>query len=103
MVLVDGLGADWFAQQASPQSALRKLGRNGFIFERLITDTCATSMPGRVSLLTGRPPFQAKSLPKLLEMQRNDKPDPVRRFAPSIPVELERIIMQLLEKWKKEK
>jgi hypothetical protein len=50
------------------------------------------------ALLAGRPPFTAKNLPQMLQMQRFAKPEPVRRYAPDTPEQLERIIMQLLEK-----
>lgn len=55
VILVDGLGADWLAEYADSDHPLRKLGRSGYTFERLKTDAPATSMPGRASLLTGRP------------------------------------------------
>jgi hypothetical protein len=50
------------------------------------------------ALLAGRPPFRAKTLPEMLQLQRFAEPDPVRRFAPDTPVELEKIIAQLLAK-----
>lgn len=50
------------------------------------------------ALLARRPPFRARSLPGLLEMQRSRRPEPVRRYAPSVPTELEDVIAQLLEK-----
>src|SRR5262245_37779405 len=50
------------------------------------------------TLLAGRPPFVAKSVPQLLQMQRFAQPEPVRRFNKSVPIEVEAIVMQLLEK-----
>ena len=50
------------------------------------------------ALLAGRPPFRAADLPSMLQLQRFATPEPVRRFAPNAPKELERIIAQLLEK-----
>lgn len=49
-------------------------------------------------LLTGRPVFQAKSLPEVLHKHRFEKPDPVGRHAADVPAMLEAIIAQLLEK-----
>ncbi len=50
------------------------------------------------TLLAGRPPFVAKSVPQLLQMQRFAQPEPLRRFNQSVPSEVEAIVMQLLEK-----
>src|SRR5262249_48688900 len=50
------------------------------------------------ALLAGRPPFRAKNLPQMLQLQRFASPEPVRRYAPDTPEELERIIAQLLSK-----
>ncbi|MHC4401296.1 MAG: serine/threonine protein kinase [Planctomycetota bacterium] len=50
------------------------------------------------ALLTGRPPFQAATPLQMLERQRFAKPEPVGRYAPGVPTELELIIDQLLEK-----
>jgi serine/threonine-protein kinase len=50
------------------------------------------------TLLAGRPPFVANSVPQLLQMQRFAQPEPVRRFNKSVPIEVEAIVMQLLEK-----
>jgi len=50
------------------------------------------------TLLAGRPPFRAATPLKMLEKQRSAKPQPVRRYAPNVPAELERIINELLEK-----
>lgn len=50
------------------------------------------------ALLAGRPPFQASSLPEMLQLQRFAEPEPVRRFAPETPLELEAVIAQLLRK-----
>jgi len=50
------------------------------------------------ALLVGRPPFQARSVPEILRKQRSAPPDAVRQQVPSVPAELEAIIMQLLER-----
>ena len=50
------------------------------------------------ALLARRPPFEAKSLPEMLQKQRSVVPQPVRRYAVDVPAELEAIIAQLLEK-----
>ncbi len=50
------------------------------------------------ALLARRPPFRARTLPEMLQLQRFAEPDPVRRYAPDTPPELEKIIAQLLAK-----
>ena len=50
------------------------------------------------ALLAGRPPFRAKNLPQMLQLQRFANPEPVRRYAPDTPEQLEHVIMQLLAK-----
>ena len=50
------------------------------------------------ALLSGRTPFRARSLPEMLHMQRYAEADPVRRYAPQTPVELDRIVGELLAK-----
>lgn len=50
------------------------------------------------ALLARRPLFRAKSLPEMLHKQRTERPEPVRKFAPDTPAELESIIAELLEK-----
>ncbi|QDT68043.1 Serine/threonine-protein kinase PknB [Planctomycetes bacterium MalM25] len=50
------------------------------------------------ALLAGRPPFRAQDLAAMLQLQRFAIPEPVRRFAPDTPQELERIIARMLEK-----
>ena len=67
---------------------------------RAVTDRCDQYSLGGVlyALLTGRPPFRAKSLVEMLQLQRYAEPELVTRFAPQTPAELTRIIHQLLEK-----
>jgi len=67
---------------------------------RLVTDRCDQYSLGGVmyTLLAGRPPFQAKSLVEMLQLQRYAQPEPVTRYAPQTPAELARIIHQLLDK-----
>lgn len=50
------------------------------------------------ALLTGRPPFRARSLVEMLQLQRFAEPEPVRTYAPSVPEELEAIVQELLAK-----
>jgi serine/threonine protein kinase len=50
------------------------------------------------ALLTGGPPFRAGSPLGMLDKQRSAQPEPVRRYAPNVPAELESIIAQLLQK-----
>ncbi|MGQ9575351.1 MAG: serine/threonine protein kinase [Thermoguttaceae bacterium] len=49
-------------------------------------------------LLARRPPFRAKSLAEMLDKHRACVPEPVGRFAPEVPAEMELLISQLLEK-----
>ncbi|QDU58485.1 serine/threonine-protein kinase [Aeoliella mucimassa] len=67
---------------------------------RPVTDRCDQYSLGCVmyALLAGRPPFRAKSLPEMLQLQRFAEPEPVRRYAPDAPEQLEHCIMQLLKK-----
>ena len=67
---------------------------------RVVTDRCDQYSLGGVmyALLAGRPPFRAKTLVEMLQLQRYSEPDPVTRYAPHVPAELARIIHQLLEK-----
>lgn len=50
------------------------------------------------ALLTGLPPFHAKALPEVLRRLRYEAPTPVRQLNRDVPEELERIILELLEK-----
>ena len=50
------------------------------------------------ALLARRPVFRGKSLPEVLHKQRFEAPEPLRKFAPDVPEELDRIIEQLLAK-----
>src|SRR6476659_2538042 len=67
---------------------------------RPVTARCDQYSLGGVmyALLAGRPPFRAKNLPQMLQLQRFAKPEPVRRYAPETPEQLERVVMQLLAK-----
>jgi eukaryotic-like serine/threonine-protein kinase len=49
-------------------------------------------------LLARRPVFKGKSLGEVLQKQQFEKPDSLRRYNVDVPEELERIILQLLEK-----
>lgn len=50
------------------------------------------------ALLAQRPPFVARNIVEMLDKQRSAIPDPVRRYAPDTPEELEGIIAELLAK-----
>jgi len=50
------------------------------------------------ALLAGRPPFRAKNLPEMLQLQRFAQPEPVSRYASDTPKQLEQVIAQLLAK-----
>jgi serine/threonine-protein kinase len=67
---------------------------------RPVTARCDQYSLGGVmyALLAGRPPFLAKNLPQMLQLQRFASPEPVRRYAPDTPEQLERVIAQLLAK-----
>ncbi|MEN1680891.1 MAG: protein kinase [Planctomycetota bacterium] len=65
-----------------------------------INDRCDQYSLGCVmyALLAGRPPFRATGLPQMLQLQRYAKPEPVSRFAPQTPKQLESVLTQLLDK-----
>jgi eukaryotic-like serine/threonine-protein kinase len=67
---------------------------------RPVTDKCDQYSLGGVmyALLAGRPPFRAKTMPEMLQLQRFAEPEPVRRYAPETPEQLDRLIAQLLSK-----
>jgi eukaryotic-like serine/threonine-protein kinase len=67
---------------------------------RPVTARCDQYSLGGVmyALLAGRPPFRAKNLPQMLQLQRFASPEPVRRYAPDTPEQLEHVVMQLLAK-----
>ncbi|NOY42108.1 MAG: serine/threonine protein kinase [Planctomycetes bacterium] len=67
---------------------------------RPVTDRCDQYSLGGVlyALLAGRPPFRAKSMPEMLQLQRFADPEPVSRYAPDTPVQFEQLIHQLLAK-----
>jgi serine/threonine-protein kinase len=67
---------------------------------KTVTSRCDLYSLGGViyALLAGKSPFQARSLPEMLHLQRTAVPDSIQRYAPDTPDELDRIISQLLEK-----
>jgi len=67
---------------------------------RPVTPRCDQYSLGGVmyALLAGRPPFRAQNLPQMLQLQRFAQPEPVRRYAPDTPEQLEQVILQLLAK-----
>jgi len=50
------------------------------------------------TLLAERPPFQARSMVEMLQMQRFEDPEPLHRLAYEVPPELEELIASLMEK-----
>ncbi|MEU8380295.1 protein kinase, partial [Streptosporangium sp. NPDC048865] len=48
-------------------------------------------------LLCGRPPFVGPAT-EVISRHVGDRPDPLRRYRPDVPVELERLVLALLEK-----
>lgn len=67
---------------------------------RPVTHRCDLYSLGGVmfALLARRPPFRAATIVEMLQLQRYAEPEPVRRFAPDAPAEMEAIISSLLEK-----
>ncbi len=67
---------------------------------RAVTEKCDQYSLGGVlfALLSGRPPFRAKTMPEMLQLQRFAEAEPVLRFAPDTPGQLDRLISQLLAK-----
>jgi serine/threonine-protein kinase len=67
---------------------------------RPVTPRCDQYSLGGVmyALLAGRPPFRAQNFPQMLQLQRFAQPEPVRRYAPDTPEQLEQVILQLLAK-----
>jgi serine/threonine protein kinase len=49
-------------------------------------------------MLTGRPPFAAKSVPAMLVKHLSEAPTPVTQLRPDVPRDLARVVMTLLEK-----
>lgn len=67
---------------------------------RPVTYRCDLYSLGGVlyALLAGRPPFQGSTLPEVLQLQRFAEPEPLRRYAPNVPRELELFVHDLLKK-----
>jgi len=72
---------------------------------RSVTEKCDQYSLGGVmyALLAGRPPFRAKTMPEMLQLQRFADPEPVRRYATETPDQLDRLISQLLAKEPRER
>jgi serine/threonine-protein kinase len=67
---------------------------------RPVTEKCDQYSLGGVlyALLAGRPPFRAKTMPEMLQLQRFAEPESVRRYAPDTPEQVDRLLLQLLSK-----
>ncbi len=50
------------------------------------------------ALLAGRPPFRARSLLEMLQLQRFAEPEPITRIQPTVPRALNDLVLQLLHK-----
>ena len=51
--MIDGLGADYFAKYRHRLPFLNAIAERGALVERLSPERCATSLPGRTSMITG--------------------------------------------------
>ncbi|HQU44435.1 MAG: hypothetical protein B7Z73_13155 [Planctomycetia bacterium 21-64-5] len=49
-------------------------------------------------LLTGRPPFVARSLEQLADLHRQGEPEPLRMLTPTVPANVARFVHQMLSK-----
>ncbi|MCG8450419.1 MAG: serine/threonine protein kinase [Pirellulales bacterium] len=67
---------------------------------RAVTEKCDQYSLGGVlyAILAGRAPFRAKTMPEMLQMQRFAEPEPVGRYAPDTPKQLQQLLIQLLAK-----
>lgn len=67
---------------------------------QIVSDKCDQYSLGGVmyALLSGRPPFKARTMPEMLQMQRFAEPEPVKRYSPGTPDQLDQLISQLLAK-----
>lgn len=67
---------------------------------KTVTHRCDLYSLGSVmyTLLAGRPPFLAKSMPEVVHKVCYEPPQPLRRFNGSVPPPLEALIAELLEK-----
>jgi eukaryotic-like serine/threonine-protein kinase len=67
---------------------------------RPVTHRCDLYSLGGVlyTLLARRPPFRATSMVEMLQLQRYAEPEPLRRYASDVPVEMETIVATLLAK-----
>jgi len=67
---------------------------------RAVNDRCDQYSLGGVlyTLLAAKPPFRARSMPEMLQLQRFAHPEPIGRLAPDTPQELQRIVTQLMAK-----
>jgi len=65
-----------------------------------ISERCDQYSLGGVmyALLAGRPPFRARTMTEMLQMQCFSEPEPVSRYAPDTPSQLNGLILQLLSK-----
>lgn len=98
-----GLSRDLNLQGQTMSGAL--LGTPGYMSPEQTTGnepTAAMDIYGLGGILyaclTGRSPFRGANIPDTLTLIRNEEPVPVRRLAPSTPVDLESICLKCLSK-----
>ncbi|MEP3481223.1 MAG: serine/threonine-protein kinase [Fuerstiella sp.] len=98
-----GLSRDLNLQSQTISGAL--LGTPGYMSPEQTTGSRPTTAIDVYGLggilyacLTGRPPFRGANIPDTLTLIRNEEPVPVRRLAPSTPVDLESICQKCLSK-----
>jgi len=67
---------------------------------RPVTHRCDLYGLGGVlyTLIAGRPPFRAKSVVEMLQLQRYSEPEPLGKLAPHAPVELEDLVRSMMNK-----
>ncbi|MCA9230796.1 MAG: serine/threonine protein kinase [Planctomycetales bacterium] len=67
---------------------------------RIVSERCDQYSLGGVmyALLSGRPPFKARTMPEMLQLQRFAEPEPVKRYAPDTPNQVDQLVSQLLAK-----
>ncbi len=55
VIMIDGISADYFREHGAKMPHLSQLAERGTYFQRMSPESCGTSLPGRASMLTGRP------------------------------------------------
>lgn len=55
LIMIDGVSADYFAEQGHTMPVTRGLAEQGLLVQRMRPECCGNSMPGRASIITGNP------------------------------------------------